>query len=155
MAVHGQDADEASEVYKDQANTILACVIQAAGGLAILLWTNPVLAAWGLATGIGYMWIGFLNWKRMYGYENRQHEAAGAMAAQLSNQIEGRWVSRFYNLQKVLLRKIGAALEEYEANGRQSARVRAMNGGLNQFGCSLDYSGTVHVGPIPVNGGKS
>ena len=68
-------------MYKDQANTILACVIQAAGGLAILLWTNPVLAAWGLATGIGYMWIGFLNWKRMYGYENRQREAAGAMAA--------------------------------------------------------------------------
>ena len=63
MAVLGKDADEASEVYKDQANTVLACVIQAEGGLDILLWTNPVLAAWGLATGIGYMWIGFLNWK--------------------------------------------------------------------------------------------
>lgn len=154
MAVLGKDADEASEVYKDQANTILACVIQAAGGLVILLWTNPVLAAWGLATGIGYMWIGFLNWKRMYGYENRQREAAGAMAAQLSNQIEGRWVSRFYNLQKVLLRKMGAALEEYEANGRQSARVSAMNGGLNQIGYTLSYSGTLIVGLILVNAGQ-
>lgn len=154
MAILGKDADEASGVYKDQANMLLACIIQAGGGLMLLLWMNPVLAAWGLITGLGYMWIGFLNWKRMYGYENRLREAAGGMAEQFSNQIEGRWVSRFYDLQTVLSGKMDAARKEYEDGGERSARVSALNGGLNQIGYTLSYSGTLIVGLILVNAGR-
>ena len=81
-------------------------------------------------------------------------EAAGAMAAQLSNQIEGRWVSRFYDLQTVLSGKMDAARKEYEDGGERSARVSALNGGLNQIGYTLSYSGTLIVGLILVNAGR-
>lgn len=153
MAVLGKDTDDATDTYKDKACRFMGCILQTVGGVVIIAWVSPFMAALGICTGLCYMWVGILKWKRMRVVQQGLRKAGGEMASQLSNEINGAWISRFYHFQPILSRKLSEALHLAYDNGRKGMHISSCNGALIQIGYTLSYSGTLLVGLLLVHMG--
>lgn len=153
LAVLGKDTDDAAEAYKEKAGYLMGCFLEIAGGGLILWMASPAMAVWGIVAGLGYLWVGLLNWKRMRTVQQRLRAAGAEMTVQLSNQVNGYWISRFYQLSPILDRKFQGAVSEYWKSGEKGARIAAGNSALYQIGYTLSYSGTLLVGLLLVHQG--
>jgi ABC-type multidrug transport system fused ATPase/permease subunit len=104
-----------------------------------------------LAIGVLYFSVGVINQKSMKNASTQKKTATSNVAAQLSNIIEGRYVTRFYKIDAVITKKMNYAIEQVYLYGKKCANISILNGALEQLGYLLSYGGSLVFGLLQVS----
>ncbi len=155
MTIFGKDSDTASEIYKVHIPVLISLILQAAGGLIVLVIASPLYACYAFVWGVCYLWIGMFSRTRWRTHSAKQRQFAADSASTFTDLLSGFPVIRMYeSIRGKLLGKHRDEVEQSFAAGRQIARISTQNRGLWQLGYTLSYSGTFFVGLLLVYAGN-
>lgn len=148
LTVFGADADMACEAGRDWMLDMMRNAVAVLGGGAILFHTSPVMTFYCILVGLCQIWMGMLMVPTMKKLYVSLREKAARVNSQISNQLQGGWVIRFYKVGDFIRSLHKKSMEDSFLCRRRIAGKSALSGGLNQITYTLCYSGTLIVGML-------
>ena len=150
LTILGSDADLTNEFCKSGIPELFRCIIDFLGGFIILFIMSPTMSFYCVAVGICQIWLGMLRITPMKKISTQFREWTAKSTIQISNQLQGAWILRFYPVYSFIRQMHQQANQETAHCLKKRAKETAINGFTRQFSYTLCYSGTLIVGILLV-----
>lgn len=154
LTIFGADADIAAEVCREWMPHIMQNIVALLGGTAILFSVSPAMAAYCLLVGVCQIWMGMLMVPTMKKLSLSLRETVSQVNSQISNQLQGGWVIRFYRVGDFIRSLHAKGIKASFLNRRRLAGMSALSGGLGQISYTVCYSGSLIMGMLLIYKGS-